>query len=130
MLQFRFRIFSQCLRLEIQCFQCHTILSTILNISCSASPEPGQALLLFHKNCCSSSTDRAERRISSGAAVSWHVAMSSNGLALFVAMADHGRSKTRQCILACPARTSRNQARTARNQHPARPMRNKRGNLK
>ena len=49
----------------------------VYNISCSPSPEPGQALLGFHKNCHSSSTDRAECRISSGAAISWRVAMSS-----------------------------------------------------
>ena len=39
----------------------------VYNILCSSSPEHGQLLLGFHKNCCFLRTARAERRSSSSA---------------------------------------------------------------
>ena len=99
----------------------------IYNNSCSPSPEPGQALLLFHKKCCSSSTDRAERRISSCAAISWRVAMSS------IIRGDGGpwavQNTPMYPCMSCQivpastchqARAAQHPARTARNWHPAR----------
>ena len=62
MLQFRFRIFLQCLFLEIQCFQCRTILSTIFR----AFPalRPGRAYWGFIKMVAAGAqADIAARRL-------------------------------------------------------------------
>ena len=81
MMHFRFRIFSLGFLLEIQCFQCSTKLSTIFRSVPGSLPgcpslAPGQVLLGVHRNCGSSSIARAERRSSSGAAISRRAAMS------------------------------------------------------
>ena len=109
-----FRIF-----LELRCFQCCKIFKNLVyNVLCYPCPAPGQALLRFHKNCCSSSTSRAQRRSSSGTVTSQR--------------APHCPLRwlpnMRRCTLVSAARSARHPVRTARHQarvawHPSRATR-------
>ena len=80
MLQFRFRIFLQCLFLEIQCFQCRTILSTILSTivdNIGRLSQPPCARAGAAGVCCQTAWAERCSSTGSGVAISRRPAMSS-----------------------------------------------------